>query len=102
MPTVLKFHCPLRLDFEVREKARKEGRTISDTLLRLVERSLGSSPPVEMEEEAIVDLAERGSHGSKAIALYLSKPLASAVRKLAQEQDRSTSWIARDLAHSEQ
>jgi hypothetical protein len=100
MPMTLKFVCPLRTDMELRERARREGRSLSEVILRAVERGLGTSPAVEMPE-AVVDRAERGSHGSTATALYLSQPLAGAIKRLASEQDRSASWICRDLLRSE-
>jgi hypothetical protein len=95
MPAPLRFFAPLALDFEIRERARKQGRTISDLLLRIVESSMGKSPP-EMPE-AIVDVAERNGKGTKAVAAYLSQPLASAIRKIADEERRSTSWVVRSL-----
>jgi hypothetical protein len=99
MPTPLKFVAPLRLDFELRERARREGRTLSDTILRFVERGMALAPAVE-NDTAIVDRAERGA-GGKATAAYLSPPLASAIHALAADQQRSASWIMRDLLRSE-
>jgi hypothetical protein len=83
------------LDFELRERARKSGRTISDVILRIVESSIGTAAPAEMPE-AIVDVAERGSKG-RSVAAYLSPPLASAIRKIADEERRSASWVMRLL-----
>jgi predicted transcriptional regulator len=96
MPTPVKFFAPLRLDLELRERARREGRTISDVALRAVERGLAASSPVEMPE-GVVDRVERGSQGSKSVAAYLSPPLSGAIQRLAHEQNRSASWIMRSL-----
>jgi hypothetical protein len=98
MPSSLKFVAPLRLDIELRERARREGRSLSDTILRAVQRGLGSLPS-EMPE-AVVDRAERGSRG-RATACYLSQPLARAIHELAIKHDRSASWVTRDLIRSE-
>jgi hypothetical protein len=94
MPSRMQFHCPLRLDFEIRERARKTGRTVSDTILGAVERGLGVAPP-EMPA-AIVDVAERGEKG-RAVAAYLSPPLSKAITRLADAEQRSTSWTMRLL-----
>jgi hypothetical protein len=101
MPSPLKFHCPLHLDLELREKARREGRTLSDVILRFVERGMATCPSAEMMPEAVVDVAERGSRGSKSVAAYLSRPLSGAIRRLADEQQRSASWVMRDLIRTE-
>jgi hypothetical protein len=95
MPEAFKLHTPLRLAFEIREYARKTGRTISDTLLGAVERGLGTVP-AEMPE-GIVDRVERGGKGAKSVAAYLSPPLAKAITQLAAEERRSSSWVMRLL-----
>ena len=100
MPTPIKFFAPVRLDFELREAARKSGRTISDTALRFVERGMALSPTVAMPEAA-VDVAERNGSGGRAVAAYLSGPIAAAVRQLAHEAQRSQSWTVRDLLRCE-
>jgi hypothetical protein len=100
MPSPLKFFAPLRLDLELRQRAHREGRTLSDVILRAVERGMAASPTVMPNDTAIVDQAERGT-GGKATAAYLSPPLASAIQHLAAEQRRSASWVMRDLIRSE-
>jgi ADP-ribose pyrophosphatase YjhB (NUDIX family) len=95
MPANLKFTVPLALDFEIRASAHKEGRTISDYLLRMVERGMGSSPAIP-DDTAVVDKMERGSRG-RATAVYLSQPLAGAAQRLAADEQRSQSWIVRSL-----
>jgi hypothetical protein len=100
MPTPVKFFAPLGVDHELRERARREGRTLSDTTLRAVERGLALSPAIDMPEAA-VDVAERNGHGGKAVACYLSGPISGAVRRLADEAQRSQSWTVRDLLRCE-
>jgi hypothetical protein len=99
MSEPFKFHAPLRLSLELREHARKSGRTLSDVILRAVESGLGAAP-AEMPD-AVVDRVERGAKGSKATAAYLSPPLSSAISRLAREQSRSASWVMRDPIRSE-
>jgi Ribbon-helix-helix protein, copG family len=96
MPSPIKFHAPLALGLEIKERSRKEGRSTSDVVLRAVQRGLAAEPPIEMPE-AIVDVAERNDRGGRAVAAYLSKPLARAIRKLAEEEQRSESWTMRSL-----
>ena len=95
----LKFSCPLKVDLELREIARREGRTLSEVILRCVLNGLESSP-VEMDEEAVIDKVERGHRGN-AVAVYLSRPIAAAVRQLARDEERSQSWIVRRLLRDE-
>jgi Ribbon-helix-helix protein, copG family len=99
MPATLKFVCPLATDMEIRQRAHRTGRTISDVILKAVERGLGSSPAET--PDAVVDVVERGSSGSKNVAAYLSPPLAKGIQKLAAEHQRSASWVMRDLIRSE-
>jgi hypothetical protein len=99
MPAILKVVVPLALDVEVRHRAHRTGRTISDTLLKAIEKGFASSPSVEMPA-AICDKAERGA-GGKAVAAYLSAPLATAITRLSAEQGRATAWVLRDLIRSE-
>jgi hypothetical protein len=100
MPAPVKFFAPLSLDMELRERARKEGRTISEVVLRAVQRGIDASPPTEMPE-ALIDRAERNAKGSKATAAYLSPPLSHAIAEIAREQNRSASWVMRDLLRCE-
>ena len=100
MPAPVKFFAPLSLDMELRERARKEGRTISDVVLRAVQRGIDALPPVEMPE-ALVDRAERNAKGSKATAAYLSPPLSHAIAQISREQGRSASWVMRYLIRCE-
>jgi hypothetical protein len=95
MPATLKFVCPLNVDMEIRQRAHRTGRTISDVILKAVQQGLGSSP-VETPDAA-VDVVERGSSGSKNVAAYLSPPLAKGIQKLAAEHQRSASWTMRML-----
>jgi hypothetical protein len=95
----LKFSAPLSFDLELRERARREGRTLSDVILRAVQRGL--SPDVGAMPDAIVDKVERSGRGNTAAAAYLSGPIASAVRQLSQQQQRSQSWTVRDLLRAE-
>jgi predicted transcriptional regulator len=100
MSEPMKFHAPLWLACEVRQRALKQGRSNSDIVCQALEQVFAASPNVD-SPEAVVDVVERGSHGSRAVALYLSKPIAGAVRQLAQQQQRSESWIVRDLLRAE-
>jgi hypothetical protein len=94
--------CPsLAMDYEIRQRALKEGRSNSDVVYRLVERGLEISPGVTLPEEAHVDRVERGAGGSKATACYLSGPISGAVNRLARDEQRSASWIVRDLLRTE-
>jgi hypothetical protein len=100
MPSPLKFYAPVRLDLELRELARRSGRTLSDEILRTVERGLLSASALP-DDTAIVDVAERNGYGGKAVAAYLSKPLSSAIERLAEREKRSVSWTMRDLIRCE-
>jgi hypothetical protein len=99
MPATLKFICPAATNVEIRQRAHRDGRTLSDTILRAVQQGLGASP-VE-NNTAIVDRIERGASGAKATGAYLSAPLSSAINALAAEQERSASWVMRDLIRCE-
>jgi predicted transcriptional regulator len=99
MSVAVKVHVPLGTDYQIREIARKTGRPISEVCLRAIERGL-DRVPATLNDAAVVDVAERGK-GATTAAAYLSGPLASAVRKLALEQDRSQSWTVRDLLRVE-
>jgi hypothetical protein len=96
MPVPLRFFAPLNLEIEIRERARKSGRTTSDEVLRIVWAGMGAQPPVALPE-AVVDRAELGGKGNQVVAAYLSKPLSSAIKRLAQEQSRSASHVMRSL-----
>jgi hypothetical protein len=95
----LKFSPPLAVAYELRQRALKEGRSLGDMILRLVESALAASQPIEIENGKI-DKIERGTRG-KATAAWLSPPIASAIQSLAQELGRSQSWIVRDLLRTE-
>jgi hypothetical protein len=62
-------------------------------------RGVATMPALD-SPEAAVDKVER-KIGRTSVAVYLSKALATAVRKLATAQDRSASWIVRDLLRTE-
>ena len=96
MPVSLKVVVTLALDFEIRQRAHRTGRTISDTLLKAIEKGFAASPSTEKMPEAIVDRAERGERG-RATAAYLSPPLSSGIQAIAQQENRSASWVMRLL-----
>jgi hypothetical protein len=83
---------------QARQAALREGRTTSDHLRRLVERSLSTETPAL--PDAMVDACER-TGGTVQTAAYLSGALASAIRKHAAELDRSQAWTLRDLVRCE-
>jgi Ribbon-helix-helix protein, copG family len=95
MPSSLKFVCPLHLDMEIRQRAHRTGRTISDVILLAIQKGLGPSPAET--PDAVIDVVERGASGSKNVAAYLSPPLAKGIQKLAAEHRRSASWVMRSL-----
>ena len=95
----IKFSPPATLAFELRQRALREGRSLGDMVLRIVESAIASSPPVEIEN-GMVDKIERGA-SSKSVACYLSPPIATAIQRLALDQRRSQSWIVRDLLRTE-
>jgi hypothetical protein len=95
----LKVTVPLTLDLELRERARRQGRTLSEVILHAVQRGL--SPDVGAMPDAVIDRVERSKRGNTAAAAYLSGPIAVAVRRLALEQARSQSWTVRDLLRVE-
>jgi hypothetical protein len=84
--------------FQVRQAALRQGRTTSEHLRRLVERSLSTETPTL--PDAQLDKCER-TGGTVQTAAYLSGALASAVRKHAAELDRSHAWTLRDLVRCE-
>jgi hypothetical protein len=85
--------------FQLRQVALRDGRSLSETLRRLVERGMMTVAPVDMPD-AVVDKIERGA-GKVMTPAYLQGPLAAIIRRLAVEQDRSQSWIVRDLIRCE-
>jgi hypothetical protein len=95
----LKFNAPLAFDLGLRERARREGRTLSDVILRAVQRGL--APDDGAMPDAIIDKVERSGRGNTSAAAYLSGPIASAVRQLSQQQRRSQSWTVRYLLRCE-
>jgi len=97
--TPIEFIPTLALDYELRQRALREGRTLGEIVLRAVTRGIATMPALD-SPEAAVDKVER-KIGRTSVAVYLSKALATAVRKLATAQDRSASWIVRDLLRTE-
>ena len=94
----IKFSAPLVTVFELDRLAKKRGRSRSEITLHAVERGLGGMPETEKSEaeDIVVDKMERGRKG-RAVAIYMSAPIAGAIQRLAREQDRSASWITRSL-----
>ena len=99
MPSTIRFTAPVAVQFELRQRALREGRSLADATLRVVEKGLAASPPIDIESGTI-DKVERGSVG-KATACYLSPALAKSIQRLAAEQRRSASWVVRDLLRCE-
>jgi predicted DNA-binding protein len=92
----IKFSAPLVVAFELEKLAKQQGRSVSEVVRLVVERGLTVMPDAKMPE-AVCDRMERGSPGSKAVAAYLSPPLSRAIQRLANEQERSASWVMRLL-----
>jgi hypothetical protein len=78
---------------QLRQVALQQNRSVSEVARLLIERGLGREPP-KMPDHWVAQ-AERGT--GLATAVYLSAPIASAVRQLAISQDRSQSWIVRSI-----
>jgi hypothetical protein len=84
--------------FQVHQAALRQGRSDSDYIRTVVERSLNhEAPPLP---DAGVDACER-TQGNVQVAAYLSGPLAKAVREHARQLDRSQAWTMRDLLRTE-
>jgi hypothetical protein len=93
--------CPsLAMDYEIRQRALKEGRSNADVVYQLVQHGLETTPGVTLPE-ANVDRIERGAGGSKATACYLSGPISGAVNRLARDEQRSASYIVRHLLRTQ-
>jgi hypothetical protein len=84
--------------FELRQAALRQGRSVSDHLRTLVERSLNNKAPAL--PDAMVDACER-TRGNVQMAAYLSGALAKALREHARQLDRSQAWTLRDLVRCE-
>lgn len=84
--------------YELRQAALRQGRSVSDHLRTLVERSLNHEAPAL--PDAMVDKCDR-TKGKSQTAAYLSGPLAKALREHARQLDRSQAWTMRDLLRTE-
>jgi hypothetical protein len=98
MPT-LKVVVDTATAFRLHQLALSKGRSMSETMRLLIERSLMTEPGTP-EPDAMLDKCER-TKGNVQSAAYLSGPLAKAIKRLAVEQDRSQSWTLRDLLRCE-
>jgi hypothetical protein len=78
-----------------RDAALREGRMLGEFVRRCAERGLSGTPPVEMPDAAVD--REEMQNGKVTVASYLSGPLASAIKQIAAESDRSQSYVMRGL-----
>jgi hypothetical protein len=84
----------------LRVTAMREGRTIAEIVRRAIVKELALAP-VSIPA-AIVERTEfANNRGARPVGCHLSPPLASAIRRLALEHDRSQGWIMRDLLRTE-
>jgi hypothetical protein len=97
MPTI-KITLSIAEECELRHRAQRAGMSISEHARRAIAKDLRGG---EQMPDASVDTFERSSGAGKGVAAYLSPPLSRAIAQLAQDQDRSRSWIMRDLIRCE-
>jgi hypothetical protein len=88
------------LAFEIEQRAKREGRSRGEMMVRLLEHALATSAPIDIET-GTVDKIERGHSSGVAAACWLSGPIFAAVQRLAREDSRSQSWVVRDLLRCE-
>jgi Ribbon-helix-helix protein, copG family len=86
--------------FEIEQRAKREGRSRGDMMVKLLQHALATSAPIDIETGTL-DKIERGHSSGVAAACWLSGPIFAAVQRLAREEDRSQSWVVRDLLRCE-
>jgi hypothetical protein len=99
MGTTIKVTITNTDEFQVRHRAQRMGLSVSEFCRRAIQKDL-TGVMAEMPD-AVVDKVERGSRGARAVAAYLSPPLATAIARLSRDTQRSTSWVLRDLIRCE-
>jgi hypothetical protein len=97
MPTI-KVTVDITEECQLRLRAQRSGMSISEYARRAIAKDLRSG---EQMPDDSVDTFERSSGAGKGVAAYLSPPLSKAIAQLAHDQDRSRSWIMRDLLRTE-
>jgi hypothetical protein len=78
------------------EGALREGRMLGEFVRRCAERGLSENTTVTMPDAEVVR-EERNMNGKTTVACYLSGSLASAIKQIAAETDRSQSYVMRSL-----
>jgi hypothetical protein len=100
MPNSIRVTVDAVADFQIRHRAHLMGMSVSEFCARAIKKDLIGAA-AEMPA-AVVDKVERGNSGAgKAVAAYLSPPLATAIARLARDTQRSTSHVVRDLLRTE-
>jgi hypothetical protein len=85
----------------VQREANRAGRSRSDWIRHVINKALARTP-TEIPGDALVQRENFNERpGAKIVAAYLSGPLSKAILRLAHEQDRSQSWVLRDLVRCE-
>lgn len=95
----IKFNADQVLMYRLRQKALHENRTLSDVARRACEAGLGQVEAIP--GDAAIETMRGGGYKPVVTAAYLSGALAAAVKQLADDTDRSTSYVMRDLIRSE-
>jgi hypothetical protein len=88
--------------YQLHQESLRQGRPPSEIARRFVEsglaKSVNAAPP---DPEISTDKIERSARGNKVAAVYLSGPLASAIKNLSVAESRSQSHVLRDLLRCE-
>jgi hypothetical protein len=81
--------------YRLHRKALAENRTVSDLIRKAILNDLEKSPAPFIESDAVIERHDNGS--KRVVGAYLSRSLASAIQRIALEQDRSQSYVLRGL-----
>ena len=93
-----RFNVDTPAAYRIRQAALREGRTVADIIRRAVDQHVDTHTPNAVEDDCIIADEGPRHHGSgRMTGAYLSGPLASIVRRLADEQGRSKSNVVRGL-----
>jgi hypothetical protein len=89
-------------EIQCRDIARRRGISMAEAMRVALRQLAGSAAALVEAPEAVVDqLERRNGSGKRITTVYLSPPLASAVRKLACEKNSSASHLVRDILRNE-
>jgi hypothetical protein len=88
-----RFNTDQATAFLIHQAAARQGRAVADFIRRAVDQHINANP----QSDAAVETLNGSKHKPVITAAYLSGTLAAAVKQIAAETDRSTSYVMRWL-----